>query len=157
MVQLSARKSSVMLAVRPAEEDEEMELMVLEVSSSPYGSERLDAACAEQLEDADLAQVAPVAPIGVEGDVGHVVEDDLGGHEAGPGGEDEVVGVQHLLGGLEGRDDDVVDLPEAQAEEVGRVLSGQVTQGAVLRPPAEELVHVADDRELPWGRRRKVY
>nr|CAB3461234.1 unnamed protein product [Digitaria exilis] len=114
------------------------------------GAEREDAARAEELGDGDLAEVAPVVTVGREDDAtGAVAEHGHGGAQR-PRRERDVVRLHHLARRLTGRDHQRGHL--ADPEQHHRpVATGQVTHGAV-RELAGDVVHAADDRQLPGPR-----
>ena len=115
-------------------------------------AEAADAAGAEELRDAELSEAAPVLPLRRERDAEAVAGERAERRRLRPRGEGGVVGPHHLprRGGRRRHDDG--ELAEPEQHELA-VAGGKVTQRAV-RKRAGEVVQAADDRQLPWPRRR---
>nr|CAB3445878.1 unnamed protein product [Digitaria exilis] len=103
---------------------------------------------AEELDDADLAELAPQGAVARE-DETH----GAGGHDAPhawdpwPRRECGVVRLHDLHGGVGGRGDDDADLAELQVHERRVVPARELGHGAVRERAAEEqVVEVADER-----------
>lgn len=116
----------------------------------PRGSEGLDPPGAEELEDAELADVPPVGAVGREGDVGAAVEEVPRRVRLRAAAEGEVVRAEHLAGGARRGDDDGGDGAEGEPED-GAVGERQAAEGEVR--PAAQLVEVADHRQRRRARR----
>jgi len=117
-----------------------------------HGPERPDAPGAEQLHDADLAELPPVVAVRSHHDSRAVPGEDPGAQGHWPRREDGVVGLHELLCGVRRGCDDHRDLAELEEHERA-VPERQVSQGAV-NEGATEVVDAADDGELPWAWRK---
>uniref|UniRef100_A0A804LR33 Uncharacterized protein n=1 Tax=Zea mays TaxID=4577 RepID=A0A804LR33_MAIZE len=115
-----------------------------------HGPERPDAAGAEELHDADLAELPPVvAAVRGHHDPRPVLREDLGAQGHWPRREGGVVGLHELLRGVRRGRDDHRHLAEPEEHEWA-VAERQVSQGPVDEGAAE-VVDAADDGELPWA------
>ncbi|CAD6269656.1 unnamed protein product [Miscanthus lutarioriparius] len=114
-----------------------------------HGAERLDAPGAEQLHDADLAELTPVVAVRSHHDPRAVPGEDPGTQGHWPRREDGVVGLHEFLCGVRRGCDDHRDLTELEEHERA-VPERQVSQDAVYEGAAE-VVDAADDGELPWA------
>ena len=116
------------------------------------GAEGQHPARAQELRDGELPELAPVLPVGREDDVPAVVGEHAHGGAQRPRRERGVVRLHHLARRLPGRDHQRGHL--ADAEQHHRpVATRQVTHRAV-RELAREVVHAADQRQLPRPRRK---
>ncbi|CAL5001586.1 unnamed protein product [Urochloa decumbens] len=116
------------------------------------GAEGLDAARAEELDGADLPELAPVVAVGREDDVPAVVEDHAQGGAKRPRRERQVVGLHHLARRLPGRDHNRGHL--ADPEQHHRPVAPRKVAHGAVRELARDVVQAADDRQLPRPRRQ---
>ncbi|VAI43028.1 unnamed protein product [Triticum turgidum subsp. durum] len=124
----------------------------------PDVAEGLDAARAEELEDAHPAELAPQVAVGGEEDVvPAAAEDGQRGREVAAG-EGGVVRLEDLPGGLGGGDDQRGHGAEAEQHDravpAGELTQRPVRQVAVARQ--QDVVEAADERQLPWPRRQPL-
>ena len=111
-------------------------------------AEREHASGAEELDGADLAELAPLGAVGREEDALGARLDGEAGHAAEvAGGEVDVVGDHELTRGVCGGGDDDGQAAEAEKQERAVALR-QVTQGAVRQVP-RQVEEVAEQRERP--------
>ncbi|CAI0378854.1 unnamed protein product, partial [Linum tenue] len=104
------------------------------------------------LQNADLAELAPVGAVGGERDVSEVVADDLGGEQGGALRENDVVRLHHFFCGFCGGDDQVGDLAQLQAHHAAVPIC-EVPEAVVGQGAAGEVVEVPDYGQLCGSRR----
>ncbi|KAK1291185.1 hypothetical protein QJS10_CPB17g02554 [Acorus calamus] len=106
--------------------------------------ERVEARVREELDDGDLADLAPVRAVGGEPEHGIVVGHYAGGGAVGPARKGPVVGGETFFGLSEVAHDDGAARAEAERED-GPVLVGEGGEGAAEWAGAAEEREVADD------------
>lgn len=118
----------------------------------PDAPEREHAALAEELEHAQLAELAPVGVVGGEDEVLAPTADGVEGDGQAAVAEGEVVRPHHLPGGLGGGDHQRGHGAEAEHHErpVGSGHLAQRPVGQVAEARQQEVVQAADERQLPW-------
>jgi len=134
-------------AALPGDGADEVRHLVL-----PDAPEREHAPVAEDLEHAQLAELAPLRVVGGAEDVVAAAGDGLEGGAQVAVAEGEVVGPHHLPGSLRGGDHQRGQFPEAEHHE-GPVGAGHLAQRPVrevAEARQEEVVQAADQRQLPW-------
>ncbi|WVZ67352.1 hypothetical protein U9M48_016441 [Paspalum notatum var. saurae] len=117
------------------------------------GAQGPDARRAEQLHGAHLAEVAPPAAVGGEGDAQSLVRRGPHAQAHGPRREHGVVRLEHLARRVAGRDHHGRDLAQLQVHHGGVVPAREVGQGAVRQRLHDEVVEASDHRQPPWSGR----
>jgi hypothetical protein len=122
----------------------------------PHGAERPDAARAEQLEDAELAEPAPPVAVGHEDQAlrAPALRHDPHGGALRPRGERGVVRPQDLARRSRGRGHHHGHLAQLEVHERRVQPAREVGQRAVRERLAEEVVQAADHRKPPRAGRQ---
>uniref|UniRef100_A0A804PGI3 Uncharacterized protein n=1 Tax=Zea mays TaxID=4577 RepID=A0A804PGI3_MAIZE len=121
----------------------------------PDAAERLHAAGAEQLQDADLAELPPQGAVARERQALPIRHHHLHRRAPRPRGEVGVVRLQDLPSSVGRRRDHDGDLTELEVDEGRLEPVRDVSHGTVRERAADEqVVEAADHRQTPWARRQ---